>query len=331
MKTRNSNIEFLRIAAMFMVLMLHVNFMSIGEPTTAEAISAPSSTFFRVFFQQTANIAVNLFVLISGWYTIKYSLKGVSRFLFQCVFLISLVYVIGLVCGLTTFNVKECLECILLESNAWFVKAYLGLYILSPVLNKYLTSTDEVTQRNVLIAFFVFQTIFGAFTMSATFIKAGYSTFSFIGLYLLANYMHRYGKVFNRYALLIYLVSIIGSVLWFYLPLRFGVMRLAYMSILYTSPCCIIAAMGLLLWVANLKIRHNRFVNYFASSCFAVFLCHACNSWTLKYFTKISSDIYNNYSGLKYLLIILLFISSVFVISVALDQLRKLVQSLLKF
>ena len=50
LKVRNSNIEILRILAMFQVLMLHVNFMTIGEPTTAESITNPVPTFFRVFF-----------------------------------------------------------------------------------------------------------------------------------------------------------------------------------------------------------------------------------------------------------------------------------------
>lgn len=162
---------------MFMVLMLHVNFLAIGEPTTTESIANPIPTFFRVFFQMTAIIAVNLFVLISGWFGIRFSYRGLGKFLFQCIFIVSLMYITGLFLGLTTFEPKFILECFFLRDNAWFVKAYLALFILSPVLNIYCDNSNETLQRKVLIFFFVFQTIFGAFTMSATFIQAGYSTF----------------------------------------------------------------------------------------------------------------------------------------------------------
>lgn len=63
---RNSNIEGLRIIAMFMILMLHVNNFSIGEPTTAEAVDAPIPTLARCVFESISLISVNLFVLISG-------------------------------------------------------------------------------------------------------------------------------------------------------------------------------------------------------------------------------------------------------------------------
>lgn len=326
---RNSNIEALRIVAMFMVLALHVNFMSIGEPTTAEAIIEPFPTFLRVFFQQFANIAVDLFVLISGWYGIKCSVRGVAKFLFQSVFIITFMYVLGLLMGYAALEPKQILECLLLESNAWFVKCYLALFILSPVLNIYCQNTTERQQRNLLIGFYVFQTVFGAFTMSASFIKAGFSTFSFVGLYLLARYMRVYGQRIWIYSKWIYVISIIGSVLWFYLPLRFGVMRLAYMSILYTSPFCITGDLGLVMWIANMPPKRNRYVNFLAVSCFAVFLCHACNVWTVKEFVALAKQIYDLYSGLFYIIVIVAYMTIVFGLSIAIDQLRKYAWSFL--
>ncbi len=244
---RNSNIELLRIIAMFMVLALHVNFMTIGEPTTEETINSPVSTFLRVFFQMSCNIAVNLFVLISGWFGIKFSYKGMIKFTFQCVFILTFMYILGLCVGNAVLAPKYILECFFLEDNAWFVKAYLFLFALSPVLNAYCANTDPSQQKSVLITFFVLQTVFGCFTMSATFIKAGFSTLSFIGLYLLARYVSLYGKSYLKYGKYLWMLSTIGQVVWFYLPLRFGIMRLSYMSILYTAPLCITGALGLLM------------------------------------------------------------------------------------
>lgn len=59
----------------------------------------------------------------------------------------------------------------------------------------------------VLICFFTFQTFYACFTTSATFIDRGYSTFSFIGLYLLARYIRLYGKAIIKKAELLSLIA----------------------------------------------------------------------------------------------------------------------------
>lgn len=209
------------------------------------------------------------------------------------------------------------------------VKAYWALFILSPVLNIYSDNSAEVLQRRILVYFFVFQTVFGAFTMSAGFIQAGFSTFSFIGLYLLARYMHQYGMRYTKYSKYIFIISIISQVLWFYIPLRIGFLRISYMSILYTSPLCITAALGLLMWFTSFKPRLNHIINFIAASCFSVYLCHICNTWTHDWFINQSKYIYDSYSGIKYLIAIFTFICSVFLLSVLIDQIRKLSWSLI--
>ena len=83
---RSSNIELLRILAMFLVLVHHANILSIGIPSWAECVSAPGNTFFRFFIQSLAIVAVDVFVLISGWFGIKPSLKKLLALLFQVFF-----------------------------------------------------------------------------------------------------------------------------------------------------------------------------------------------------------------------------------------------------
>lgn len=321
---RNSNIELLRIISMVMVLGLHVNFMAIGEPSTAETISVPVSTFFRIFFQQSFNIAVDLFVMISGWYSIKFSIRGMCKFLFQCLFIISMLYVIGLFIGLATLSEREILECFLLApGSAWFCKSYLALFIIAPVLNTFCEKASEKQLRMVLIYFYIYQTVFGSLTMSDPAIKAGYSTFSFIGLYLLARYFSLYGQRFYKYAWIVFILSTVGSVLWFYIPCRFGVMRISYMGALYTSPLCILSALALLTAVIRTRPRYSKLINWIASSCFAVFLFHICNTWTLELFVNTSKSIYYNYSGIIYIAIITIWMIIVFMSGIFIDQLRK--------
>ena len=85
-KTRNSNIELLRIIAMVMILGLHVNFLAIGGPSTQDITSSPFQSFIRLFAEYICIVGVNIFVLISGWFGINYKPKGIVQFLFQSMF-----------------------------------------------------------------------------------------------------------------------------------------------------------------------------------------------------------------------------------------------------
>lgn len=71
---RRSNIELLIIIAMLLVLILHANSLSNGLPTIND-LANPISSFARLSIQTLANVAVNVFVLISGWWGVKFSWK----------------------------------------------------------------------------------------------------------------------------------------------------------------------------------------------------------------------------------------------------------------
>lgn len=133
-KVRQSNFELLRIVAMFMVMMLHVNFLALGKPSVEDAGSAPLATFTRILFEVMSVGSVDLFVLISGWFGIKANRKSLFTFIFQVVFVI---YSVSIVCLLLNKDnslgggkIVEIITC-----RSWFVQAYLGLYLLSPALN----------------------------------------------------------------------------------------------------------------------------------------------------------------------------------------------------
>lgn len=83
-KTRASNIEILRIIAMFFILFIHANFWSLGEPTIDEMAANPLATWCRTLFESAGIIAVNCFVFISGWFgkqTQRISKLLVSKFI----------------------------------------------------------------------------------------------------------------------------------------------------------------------------------------------------------------------------------------------------------
>ena len=323
-KLRNSNIEFLRIVAMFMVLMLHVNFFSIGSPDTEVCLSQPVQSFLRIAFEMLCIISVNLFVFISGWFGIKANFKGFCKFIFQCFCVLAIVQCIGFVFGYTQISVDRILEIFFLKGNAWFVPAYAFLYILSPVLNVFCEKSSEKTIKHFVIVFYLLQTIYDNIFDSAHYILYGHSPFSFIGIYILARYVKMYGERWYKYGLKIFIVSSMLLIALYCIPKFLNIYPiLSLIAIRYTCLLNISAIIGLVIWVANLSPRHNKIVNFIATSVFAVYLCHVCLHWTIVEYKRISCAIFNEYSGLSYLAVITLFMLSVFCASILIDQIRK--------
>lgn len=188
-KIRQSNFELLRIIAMLMVVIGHTQFVALGRPSVEAVLQDPIDLSVRCLIQYLCSPCVNIFVLISGYFSIRPSLIGASKFIFQVVFLSTFCYIILLSLGFSNLSIKGIIECVGLTGSCWFVKSYLLLYILAPVLNAYVEITERKQFRNLVIAFFLFQSVFGWYLSTAHFIETGMSTISFVGLYLLDRYI----------------------------------------------------------------------------------------------------------------------------------------------
>ena len=156
---RQSNFELLRIIAMLLVLVVHADFLANGTPSSHEFISDPLNAFTRTVIQSIAIVCVNVFVLISGWFGIKPSLKGISSFIFQCLFFYVGIYIINVLFFKAPVSIIELRKCLFFapESGLWFVLAYVMLYILSPILNTFINSIPKIQYKRFLMYFIVFQ------------------------------------------------------------------------------------------------------------------------------------------------------------------------------
>lgn len=193
MKVRQSNMELLRIIATFLVLLVHADFFSLGSPSASDCVNAPVDSSLKVFFEAISIACVDIFVCLSGWFGIRPSVKGFSNFVFQCLFWLIGLYIFTLIIGTSSLSKEGLMGCFALTKLNWFIKAYILLYILAPVLNAFIEKASQKDFRNVLIAFFTFEFIYGwIFSGSTQHIQSGFSTISFIGLYLLARYVRLY-------------------------------------------------------------------------------------------------------------------------------------------
>ena len=320
---RQSNIELLRIIAMFMILGLHVNFIAIGVPEIQVISNMPLQGFARLFTENMCIVGVNVFVIISGWFGIHFETKGICSFIFQCLFFSLIVFIAFAATGQVEINRINIMSAFLLYKNAyWFVWAYLFLYILAPVLNGFIDNANRGTVKRVIILFFAIQTITFIFTKT-DFSKDGYSPLSFIGLYLLARYFRLYRNNHGKYKYLaIYLLCALCSTLIYFIPACLGNDRDSILtkSIAYTNPFNIAGALCLLLYFNNINLK-SRFINWVASSCFAVYLFHM-HFCIGDHYLRFAKNIYENFSGVTYLAVIIGFMIIVFAIAVLIDKAR---------
>jgi len=321
-KPRESNFELLRILAMFFVLVVHADFGSIGVPSATEASTMPLETITRIIIEFTALVSVNLFVLISGWFGIRATMKGFSKLLFQAVFFSATIFLLFVALGkaqLTPFNIYDAL---LYEwtNSQWFVISYMILFCLAPVLNAYI---DKATPRQLgltVLAYMGLQT-FASFLMGVDEFTAGYSGISFIGLYLLARWLRLHGQRFISPAIgwgCVILPIVINSAVDYFIILKSIPIYSRMMS--YANPLVILQSAGFLILFAGMKPFVNRAINWISGGAFAVYLIHT-NTHVYIHFKTFVQGLYADYSGVMCILAIGLFIVAVFIACALIDKL----------
>ncbi len=317
---RDSNMELLRIVAMLFVLVLHANFISISEPTIQEVTSSPLNSFFRFFVEAFAIVCVNGFVLLSGWYGIKPKINRFLEFVFQIVFFSTIPYFI--------FNqyhrsLGEWLT-IVLAFQYWFVKAYIILYLLSPILNRFIEKATKNEFKTILISFYCLQTIYGWHLGNASWFEQGYSPLSFIGLYLLARYIRIYCK-FSIHSLWYAACYISGSfiiALAAFISVKNSNDSLIMTIYAYDSPLVIVTSLAFFLFFTQIKIKCNKVINYIAASAFSAYLFHYHECILHTFYTNIIKNWFLTCNPLIFILYVTVWILIIFSLSIILDKIR---------
>ena len=311
---------------MFLVLVHHANILSIGIPSAAECVSAPGNTFFRFFVQSLAIVAVDVFVLISGWFGIKPSLKKLLALLFQVFFFtLSIPLVFCLIKGFGVLTPRAILKSLMITKCYWFVKSYVCLFILSPVLNMFAEKAPKRTFSIVLILFFAFQTIYG-WTDSAPEFNYGSSVVSFCGLYLLARYLRLYPLRFQTNRRLCvsayFILSLVLTVaIWLATRLNFHPEYAVKIAYSYINPLTVLSATALLLTFVNTEIPYSKAINWIAASAFSVYIIHI-NGFIFRHFQHAVWYMYSNYPVALRSVLIICFLVLVFMACVLLDKIR---------
>lgn len=320
---RRSDIELLRIISMAAVVIVHLNFASVGIPKI-DSLSQlfASRNLWQVAVQSFAIIGVNCFALISGFFGIKARWNGGVSFLAQCV-----CYSVGIFLIVHFFRGKEIsfdglLEsCLVLSHNdLWYIPAYFGLYVLSPFINAGCQLLSR-RQFSAFLAIFVVFNLWSGWFWKGSFNPTGYTLVQLIMLYLIGRYMSKYPlpkmgtRQFRLVAIVVYiLASIANVVLYPYME--------ASKLFAYNSPIVMIQSVALFYALINQNFT-NRAINFIAQSAFAVYLIHKnplVFGDTLKPLAKAAWGQYNLFGYTLWVMAVLIVL---FTISICADTLRR--------
>lgn len=322
-KRRLSNIEFLRLLAMLYVLIVHADFSTFGAPTMEGLAVRPVGVCVQYGFECFAICCVDVFVLISGWFGIRFSLNKLWAFLFHVVFYSLGLFLLTVAITPQKALTLEGLKSIFLfnGSDYWFIKAYLILMVLAPMLNAFCDYASRREFKTILIAYFAILMVYGWLEpASVHFTMNGCTALSFVGLYLLGRYLKMYRPKLTNYNRRIYAVIYVAACLvMFFMCLIFlsqGVrVTLDSRLLNYGSPLVILSAVALLLFFSKWTY-HNHVVNTASKSCLAVYLLH-CNYFVFPLYKEMVQRT-NQVSEAM----VLLFIVGVFLLAIMIDRVR---------
>lgn len=325
LKKRDSNVEFLRIIAMLLVLITHASYVSLDPPSRLDIETSIGGAFLRSFSESFSKVCVNSFILISGWFGIQARLSRFAELVFQILFVSVTIYFITYMLGLSKpMSANECVDFILFKYGSyWFVRAYIILYLFAPVLNAFAEKCDRFQMKCFLTSFFFVQTIFG-FYNSGSWFSGGYSPLSFMGLYLLARYMRQFPNRFTQlnkaidFSLYI-IISILTAICSLASTYFFD--KSGTVLFLYSSPLVILSSLYFFLFFTKLSFQ-NSIINWISVSSFAVYLVHCSPAIFHPYYIDVISHWFEVCTSAEFIIYVSGFISAVFIFSIMFDKIR---------
>lgn len=280
---------------MLMVVVLHFNNngANTGIVNMPEVLTERLTWGFLV--ESLCLVAVNCFVLISGYFSIKLKVRSLLKFYLQCfiIGLFSYLFYIGLSGGFSTwqsaeglFTMKILIERLLAftHNGWWFVVSYVGLMLLSPLLN---SAVDNMTRKRFLHSLILFSIVilYLGWYQKVEVTNYGNSLISFIWIYLLGRYIGKHVQIesIRKYRWLWlagYLISALA--LFGMIMLRYHFSIEMHYPLDYNNPFVVVAAMMLLFFFLSFSFR-SKVINGIASSVFAAYLiqesCYFGHEW----------------------------------------------------
>ena len=167
MKSRNSNFELLRILAIFFIILMHTAGMTAGSERCFTNVA------FGTAIGCIGNMGVTIFVLISGYFGIKFRAERFVQLCILTTFYSVFVCLINTDWQLTDDVFKSFL--VIPLYNNWFISCYLITMLLSPFINDFAEKLEKHRFIGLITVLFL------TFNLLPTFFNTPYYTVLYVG------------------------------------------------------------------------------------------------------------------------------------------------------
>ena len=288
---RQANFELLRIVAMVMIIILH--YLNKGKLVTAYTTDSSAVNYAAHFIQAFCIVAVNCYVLLSGYFLVESAWKPgrvvslAAQILFYSVLIpIALVSVGALSFG--ELSVYDWLNFILpIETeHYWFATAYLIMYLFAPLLAAGVRAVEKRMLQIIIVVLLLYFSVWKSIVpvVIAT-DRQGYEFGWFLCLFLIAAYIRLYGcplvdnkkgavLLYAGMGVSIFLLSIVSG------TLAHTMDSFAYYTDMLTSYnhiLCLLGAVGFFMIFKNMKPWEGRvasLIRRLSPYTFGIYLLH---------------------------------------------------------
>ena len=321
-------VDVLRIIGMFGVIIIHIA----DNTLYTLGLSGGSGKNFEIICK-SCYFALPLFVMISGMLLLnkdidykKIFFKYIRRMLlvlivFGGIFAFMEEYFVNRTINVTLFiNIIKRIFTGNLWAHMWYIYLVIALYLITPVLRKWVKNTSNKEQLIFLIVLYIFTILSNEIGNLIGYKTAFYIPIGtgFVFVYLLGNYIYN-NKLSSKLERLLYVLGII-SFITIILLTYFGVCK--YL-VGYTSTLCIIVAISVFYLFKDKKITGNqnlsKLIINLGECSFGIYIIHQLFINIIYKILKIDMILYMPYLGM------ILYVLGVLVISfISIYVLRKI-------
>lgn len=328
---RQSQFELLRIICMMFILIHHV--ITGALPLSNYVLLQNGwEVWLTRILDAFCLVAVNVFVIISGYFTIQSSVKGFLKLYILCAFYAFFTASLGRLLGGGTLGLSILRYTFFpfgLNPKWWFIECYVVLYLISPLLNAGLQNLNQSKIKYLLGIFTIIQVYFGLYRQCNYCDSTGYSVSQFVYMYIIGYYISNYmTKNHSRHiASLSAIVYVFGSIMAGVLDCCNFVSWHSSNPFLdihcYNHPLIICTSVALFLLFTTFSFQ-SRVLNYCAASVLPLYLWHS-NKWLDVVCYENLANVYNNNTPVLRIILIAIILVVYIIFVVGFDQLRRII------
>lgn len=291
--SRESNIELLRILTMMGVIILHYNNASIGKGFSLVETNS-LNYFFLNFIESVFVCAVDLFMIISGYFMFKSNKRDLWKpiqLLIQVMIFSSAKYIFFQGVLERDFEFGEFVRS-LIPSN-YFVILYIVVFLVSPYINILFNNINEKQTCKLIIILIILFSLYptavdvlrevsktefiGLSSIGMYGSQYGYSIINFILCYCIGIYIRKneanLKKISNSLLIVVIIVSVFVMTVWSLINDMVGyyVEKSAWE---YCNPLVILTGGCFFLLFKRINIKKSKSINSLAKGSFTVYLLH---------------------------------------------------------